>query len=100
MRLAVLERPQRFTLVDEPIPSVGPDDVLVRVAACGVCTSELDMWRGLAGRGGSVCLARLCRGFLLACGGRPARMSRVTRGRFESAGVRETWRACQSVGKE
>jgi L-iditol 2-dehydrogenase len=49
MRLAMLEQPQRFTLVEEPIPSVGPDDVLVRVAACGVCTSELDMWRGLAG---------------------------------------------------
>lgn len=45
----MLEQPQRFTLVEEPIPSVGPDDVLVRVAACGVCTSELDMWRGLAG---------------------------------------------------
>jgi L-iditol 2-dehydrogenase len=49
VRIAVLEQPQRFSLVEEPIPSVGPDDVLVRVAACGVCTSELDMWRGLAG---------------------------------------------------
>jgi L-iditol 2-dehydrogenase len=49
VRLAVLEQPQRFTLVEDPIPSVGPDDVLVRVVACGVCTSELDMWRGLAG---------------------------------------------------
>jgi 2-desacetyl-2-hydroxyethyl bacteriochlorophyllide A dehydrogenase len=49
VRLAVLERPQRFALVEEPIPSVGPEDVRVRVAACGVCTSELDMWRGLAG---------------------------------------------------
>ena len=26
-----------------------PDEVLVRVAACGVCTSELDMWEGQAG---------------------------------------------------
>ena len=49
MRVAVLEQPQRFSLIKEPAPSVGPDDVLVRVAACGVCTSELDMWRGLAG---------------------------------------------------
>ena len=45
----MLDEPRRFSLVDEPVPSVGPDDVLVRVAACGVCTSELDMWRGLAG---------------------------------------------------
>jgi L-iditol 2-dehydrogenase len=49
VRIAVLEQPQRFTLVEEAVPSIGPEDVLVRVAACGVCTSELDMWRGLAG---------------------------------------------------
>jgi 2-desacetyl-2-hydroxyethyl bacteriochlorophyllide A dehydrogenase len=49
VKIAVLEQPHRFSLVEEPIPSVGPDEVLVRVAACGVCTSELDMWRGLAG---------------------------------------------------
>jgi 2-desacetyl-2-hydroxyethyl bacteriochlorophyllide A dehydrogenase len=44
-----MERPGRFELADEPIPAIGRDEVLVRVAACGVCTSELDMWRGLAG---------------------------------------------------
>lgn len=49
MRIATLHEPGRFEIVDEPVPPVGPDDVLVRVAACGVCTSELDMWRGLAG---------------------------------------------------
>ena len=49
MRLAVLPEPSRFELVDEPEPTIAPDEVLVRVAACGVCTSELDMYRGLAG---------------------------------------------------
>jgi L-iditol 2-dehydrogenase len=49
VRIAVLEEQQRFSLAEEPVPPVGPDDVLVRVAACGVCTSELDMWSGLAG---------------------------------------------------
>lgn len=44
-----MERPGRFELRDEPVPAIGRDDVLLRVAACGVCTSELDMWRGLAG---------------------------------------------------
>ena len=44
-----MERPGRFELRDEPVPSLGRDDVLLRIAACGVCTSELDMWRGLAG---------------------------------------------------
>jgi L-iditol 2-dehydrogenase len=49
MRLAVMERPGSFELVEEAPPAIGSDDVLLRVAACGVCTSELDMWRGLAG---------------------------------------------------
>ena len=49
MRLAVLREPERFELVDEPEPEIAPDEVLLRVAACGVCASELDMYRGLSG---------------------------------------------------
>ena len=49
MRIAVLAQPGQFQLVDEPTPSVRPDEVLLRVAACGVCASELDMFEGLAG---------------------------------------------------
>jgi 2-desacetyl-2-hydroxyethyl bacteriochlorophyllide A dehydrogenase len=49
MRLAVLREPGRFELEDAPVPEVGPGEVLLRVTICGVCTSELDMWRGLAG---------------------------------------------------
>jgi L-iditol 2-dehydrogenase len=49
MRLAVLAEPERFELRDEPVPEIAPDEVLLRVAACGVCASELDMYRGLAG---------------------------------------------------
>jgi threonine dehydrogenase-like Zn-dependent dehydrogenase len=49
MRVATLVEPGRFELSDEPVPEVAPDEVLLRVAACGVCTSELDMYRGLAG---------------------------------------------------
>lgn len=51
MKLALMERPGRFELREEPVPAIGRDDVLLRVAVCGVCTSELDMWRGLAGHG-------------------------------------------------
>jgi 2-desacetyl-2-hydroxyethyl bacteriochlorophyllide A dehydrogenase len=49
MRVAALVEPERFELHDEAIPAIGPDEVLLRVAACGVCGSELDMYRGLAG---------------------------------------------------
>ncbi len=29
-----------------PVPAIGPADVLVRVAACGVCASDLEAWNG------------------------------------------------------
>ena len=48
MRVAVLKEPGRFDLVDEPEPAIGPGDVLLRVAACGVCTSELGTFQGQA----------------------------------------------------
>jgi L-iditol 2-dehydrogenase len=49
MKSAVLSAPHEFHVVDESIPSIEPDEVLVRVAYCGVCTSELDVWTGEAG---------------------------------------------------
>jgi threonine dehydrogenase-like Zn-dependent dehydrogenase len=52
MRVAMLERPGEFVLVEEPIPAIEDDEVLLRVGACGVCASELDMFTGLAGHAG------------------------------------------------
>jgi L-iditol 2-dehydrogenase len=49
MRIARLLEPGRFELAQEPLPEPGPGDVLLRVLACGVCASELDIYRGLAG---------------------------------------------------
>lgn len=50
MKLAVLEAPRHFELVEAEIPAIAPDEVLVRVAACGVCGSELDMFEGRSDR--------------------------------------------------
>src|SRR5947209_16251759 len=52
MKRAILAAPHEVEILDEPIPSIGPDEVLVRVAYCGVCTSELDLWTGKAGNEG------------------------------------------------
>jgi len=49
MRVAALVEPGRFEIRDEAVPQIARDEVLLRVAACGVCASELDMFRGLAG---------------------------------------------------
>jgi L-iditol 2-dehydrogenase len=48
MRLAVLSAPRQLDVVDEPVPDPAPGEVLLRVASCGVCASELDMWEGRA----------------------------------------------------
>jgi L-iditol 2-dehydrogenase len=45
-RVAVLTDPFKIELVEREIPSLGPTEVRVRVAQCGVCTSELDLWTG------------------------------------------------------
>ena len=44
MRIALLEAPHRFRIEERPVPEIGPDEVLVRVAACGVCSSDLHPW--------------------------------------------------------
>ena len=49
MKIASLTGPKEFQLNEEPLPALLPDEVLVRVTACGVCTSELDLWEGKAG---------------------------------------------------
>jgi L-iditol 2-dehydrogenase len=49
VRVAVLREPGRFELADEPVPSPGREEVRLRVATCGVCASELDMWLGARG---------------------------------------------------
>jgi L-iditol 2-dehydrogenase len=46
VRVAVLTAPRRLDVVDEPVREPGPGEVLLRVASCGVCASELDMWQG------------------------------------------------------
>lgn len=49
MRIARLEAAGRFELRDEPVPDLRQDEVLLRVGACGVCASELDIYAGLTG---------------------------------------------------
>jgi 2-desacetyl-2-hydroxyethyl bacteriochlorophyllide A dehydrogenase len=49
MKIAILTGPRKFQFQEESLPALLPDEVLVQVAACGVCTSELDMWEGKAG---------------------------------------------------
>jgi L-iditol 2-dehydrogenase len=46
LRQAVLTGPGRFEIEDVPAPMPGRGELLVAVAACGVCASELEAWTG------------------------------------------------------
>jgi L-iditol 2-dehydrogenase len=48
VRIAVLTGPGRFEIADAPTPAVAPHEVLLKVAASGVCASELAPWAGTA----------------------------------------------------
>jgi L-iditol 2-dehydrogenase len=46
MRAAVLFRPGDIRVVDRPVPEPGPDEVLVKVAMCGTCGTDLKIFDG------------------------------------------------------
>ncbi len=46
-RIASLQdNPEPLTLADIPVPEPAPDEILIRVSACGVCHTELDEIEG------------------------------------------------------
>jgi len=46
MRAAVLTSPRSLTVEDRPTPAPGPEDVLIRVASCGVCGTDSHIYEG------------------------------------------------------
>jgi L-iditol 2-dehydrogenase len=48
MQAAILQKPGLFTLEEMDIPRPGPDELLVKTKACGICTSEIDFYLGKA----------------------------------------------------
>lgn len=50
MKISVLRAPRQFELIEQPIPDIADDEVLLRVAACGVCTSDMEPFLGGQGQ--------------------------------------------------
>ena len=50
MKALVMTAYKRFDYLDVPEPTVGPDDVLIRVSACGICGSDVHGMDGSSGR--------------------------------------------------
>lgn len=48
MQAAILQGPGKFTIEERPDPQIGPDEILVKTKACGICTSEVGFWTGEA----------------------------------------------------
>ncbi len=50
MKALVLRDYRRLSVEEVPLPAIGPDDVLVRVRACGICGSDVHGFDGSTGR--------------------------------------------------
>ena len=50
MKALLLSKYLSLELTELPIPSPGPDEILVRVAACGICGSDVHGYDGSTGR--------------------------------------------------
>ena len=50
MKALVLVEYNRFEIQDVPVPEIGPEEVLVRVRACGICGSDVHGMDGSTGR--------------------------------------------------
>jgi len=46
MKAVVLEKPRTVRVRDVPLPPLAPDEVLVKVAHCGVCGSDVRYYKG------------------------------------------------------
>jgi L-iditol 2-dehydrogenase len=50
MKALVLKEYKHFTVEERPVPALQPDEVLVRVRACGICGSDVHGMDGSTGR--------------------------------------------------
>ena len=46
MKAAVLEKVGELILRDVPVPQPGPEEVLIRVKACGICGTDIKLYHG------------------------------------------------------
>jgi L-iditol 2-dehydrogenase len=50
MRALLLSRYRNLEMTELPVPEAGPNEVLIRVAACGICGSDVHGYDGSSGR--------------------------------------------------
>lgn len=53
MKALLLTEKQKLSIVDMQLPELKPDEMLIKVAACGVCGTDLHLYNGEEGAGNS-----------------------------------------------
>lgn len=85
MKSLLLSEYNHLEVVDLPVPDPGPDEVLVRVEACGVCGSDVHGYDGSSGRRiPPIVMGHEAAGTVAAAGTKVARFSKGDRVTFDS----------------
>lgn len=53
MKAAVLAGPRQIKVKEEAIPELKPGEIEIKVSACGVCGSDIHMWKSGKGWAGT-----------------------------------------------
>jgi alcohol dehydrogenase len=93
-RALVLEAPRGLAVRELPIPDIGDDDGLVRVAACGLCGTDHEQYTGELGGGFAFVPGHETVGVLEAIGPRAARRWGVGAGDRVAVEVFKSCREC------
>lgn len=93
-RALVLEAPRRLVTREFPLPTVGDDDALVRVQACGLCGTDHEEYTGALAGGFAFVPGHETVGVIEAIGERAARRWRVDRGDRVAVEVFQSCRQC------
>lgn len=93
-RALVLEAPRRLVVREFPLPAVGDDDALVRVAACGLCGTDHEQYTGELSGGFAFVPGHETVGTIEALGPHAARRWGVAVGDRVAVEVFQSCRAC------
>ncbi|MGH3966930.1 MAG: zinc-dependent alcohol dehydrogenase [Mycobacterium sp.] len=93
-RALVLEAPRRLAVRKFPLPRIGDDDALVRVAACGLCGTAHEQYTGELSGGFAFVPGHETVGTLEAVGPRAAQRWGVAAGDRVAVEVFQSCRAC------
>ncbi|MEB3981985.1 zinc-binding dehydrogenase [Mycobacterium sp. 663a-19] len=95
-RALVLEAPRQLVIRELPVPAIGDDDAVVRVAACGLCGTDHEQYTGELGGGFAFVPGHETVGTIEAIGPRAARRWGVARGDRVAVEVFQSCRDCDS----